>query len=176
MIDAQKNDVKLQKRLQLVRNGDKSDYFIEEDEGLFYKNKLYVPNVHEMKKKLMYESHNTVFTMHHGSNKMYRNLKQYYWWRVIKKDIEEYVSKCLTCQEVKAEHQVPSGLLNPISIPQWMWYKITMNFVSGFPLTQRKHDSVWVIVDRLTKSTHFLPIWLDYSMDRLAELYVNEIV
>ena len=76
----------------------------------------------------------------------------------------------------KVEHQVPSGLLNPIPIPQWKWDNITMDFVSGFPLTQKKHDSVWVIVDRLTKSAHFLPVRLDYSMDRLAEMYVSEIV
>ena len=93
----------------------------------------------------------------------------------MKTDISEYVSKCLTCQLVKAEHQVPSGLLNPLPIPQWKWDNIIMDFVSGFPLTQRKHDSVWVIVDRLTKSTHFLPVLLDYSMDCLVELYVSEI-
>ena len=92
------------------------------------------------------------------------------------KEISEYVSKCLTCQQVKAEHQVPSSLLNPLPILQWKWDNITMDFVSGFPLTQRKHDAVWVIVDRLTKSAHFLPIRLDYSMDRLAELYMSEIV
>ena len=94
----------------------------------------------------------------------------------MKKDVTEYVSKCLTCQQVKDEHQVPSGLLNLIPIPQWKWENITVDFVSGFPLTQRKHDSVWVIVDRLTKSAHFLLVQLDYSMDRLAELYVNKII
>ena len=94
----------------------------------------------------------------------------------MKRDIAEYVSKCLTYQQVKAEHQVPSDLLNPIPIPQWKWVNIIMDFVSGFPLTQKKHDSVWVIVDRLTKSSHFLPVRLNYSMDRLAELYVSEIV
>ena len=94
----------------------------------------------------------------------------------MKKDVTEYVSKCLTCQQVKAEHQVPSSLLNPLPILQLKWVNITMDFVSGFPLTQKKHDSVWVIVDRLTKSTRFLPVRLDYSIDRLAELYVNEIV
>ena len=94
----------------------------------------------------------------------------------MKKDVVEYVSKCLTCQQVKAEHQVSSGLLNPIPIPQWKWDNITMDFVFGFPLTQKKHDSIWVIVDRLTKFAHFLPVRLDYSMDRLAEMYVNEIV
>ena len=94
----------------------------------------------------------------------------------MKKDIVEYVSKYLNCQQVKVEHQVPSGLLNPISIPQWKWDNITMDFVFGFPLTQKKHDSVWVIVDKLTKFAHFLPVRLDYSMDQLAELYVSEII
>ena len=107
---------------------------------------------------------------------MYQDLKQHYWWRGMKKDIVEYVSKCLTCHQVKAEHQVLSGMLNPIPIPQWKWDNITMDFVSIFPLTQKKHDLVWVIVNKLTKSAHFLPIWLDFFMDRLAELYVSEIV
>ena len=88
----------------------------------------------------------------------------------------EYVSKCLMCQQVKAEHQVPTGLLNPLPIPQWKWDNITMDFVSGFPLTQQKHGSVWVIVDNLTKLTQFIPVKMDYSMDRLAELYVEEII
>ena len=132
----------------------------------------------ELKKKLMYESHNIVFTMHPGGNKMHQDLKQDYWWRGMKKNVTEYVSKCLTCltcQQVKAEHQVSSSLLNPFPIPQWKWDNITMDFVSIFPLTQKKHDYVWVIVDKLTKSAHFLPVRLDYSMDRLVELYVNEI-
>ena len=90
----------------------------------------------------MYESHNTIFTMHLGGNKMYQDLKQYYWWQGMKKDIEGCVSKCLTCQQVKAKHQVPSGLLNLIPIPQWKWDNITVDFVSGFLLTQMKHDSV----------------------------------
>ena len=97
MIDAQKDDVKLKERVQLVSNGDKTDYFINDDGGLYYKSRLCVPNVQELKKKLMYESHNTVFTMHPGGNKMYQDLKQYYWWRGMKKDIAEYVSECLTC-------------------------------------------------------------------------------
>ena len=76
----------------------------------------------------------------------------------------------------QAEHQVPIGLLNPPLIPQWKWDNITMDFVSGLPLTQQKHDSIWVIVDKLTKSAHFIPVRMDYSMDRLAKLYVKEIV
>ena len=114
--------------------------------------------------------------MHPGSTKMYRDLKQFYWWSGMKKDIVDYVSKCLTCQQVKAEHQVPSGLLNPVPIPQWKWDTITMDFVTSLPLTQRKHDAVWVIIDKLTKSAHFLPVRTDYSLERLAELYIREIV
>ena len=94
----------------------------------------------------------------------------------MKRDVIEYMSKCLTCQQVKAKHQVPTGLLNPLPIPQWKWDNITMDFVSGFPLTQQKHDSVWVIVDKLTKYTHFIPVKMEYSMDQLAKLYVKEIV
>ena len=151
--------------VELVRNEDKPDYVIDEKGSLFFKSRLCVPNDMDLKKKLMHESHNTVFIMQLGSNKMYQDLKQYYWWRGMKKDISEYVSKCLTCQQVNAEHQVLYGLLNPLSIPQWKWDNITMDFVSSFSLTQKKRDSVWVIVDRLTKSAHFLPVRLDYSMD-----------
>ena len=176
IVNAQKNVAKLQETAQLVSTGDKTDFAIDGSGGLLYKNKFCVPNDMKLKKKILYEIHNIVFAMHPGSNKMYQDMKQYYWWRGMKKDISEYVAKCLTCQQVKAEHQVPSGLLNPLPIPQWKWDNITMDFVSGFPLTQRKHDAVWVIVDRLTKSAHFLPIRLDYSMDRLADLYVDEIV
>ena len=137
MIDAQKNDVKLQQMVQLVKNGDQTDYFIEEDGGFYYNSRLCVSNVQELKKKLMYESHNTLFTMHPGGNKMYQNLKQYYWWRGMKRDIGEYVSKCMTCQQVKAEHQVPYGLLNLIPIPQWKYDNITIDFVSDFPSPKR---------------------------------------
>ena len=135
-----------------------------------------MPDDKELKQKLLFEAHNMVFTMHPGGNNMYQDLKQFYWWKGMKRDVTEYVFKCLTCQQVKVEHQVPTGLLNPLPIPQWKWDNITMDFVSGFPLTQQKHDSVCVIVDRLTKSAHFIPVRIDYSMDQLAELYVDEIV
>ena len=171
-----KNDEELQKKLQMVRDGDKTKFLEKEAGILYFQNRLCVPYDKELKQKLLFEAHNTIFTMHPGGNKMYQDLKQFYWWKGMKRDVTEYVSKCLTCQQVKAEHQVPTGLLNPLPIPQWKWDNITMDFVSGFPLTQQKHDSVWVIVDRLTKSAHFIPVRIDYSMDRLTELYVDEIV
>ena len=93
----------------------------------------------------------------------------------MKRDVSEFVTKCLVCQRVEAKHQVPSGLLQPIRIPEWKWDRITMDFVVRFPLTGRKHDSVWVVVDQLTKSAHFLPVRTDYSLDNLAELYIKKI-
>ena len=86
------------------------------------------------------------------------------------------MTKCLVCKKVKVKHQVPSRLLQLIRIPEWKWDQITMDFVVGLPLTRRKHDSVWVVVDRLTKSAYFLPVITDYSLDKLAELYIKEIV
>ena len=92
----------------------------------------------------------------------------------MKRDVSKFVTKCLVCQRVKVEHQVPSGLLLPTRIPEWKWDRITMDFVVGLPLTGRKHDSVWVIVDRLTKSTHFLPVRTDYSLDKLSDIAVYQ--
>ena len=86
-------------------------------------------------------------------------------WKVTK--------KCLTCQQVTLEHQRPSGLLQQLPIPDWKWDMITMDFVSGLPRTSSGYDAIWVIVDRLTKTAHFLPIKKTYSTDRLVRLYVN---
>ena len=82
----------------------------------------------------------------------------------MKKNVAEYVSKCLVCQQVKAKHQKPIETLQPLSIPKWKWEHITMDFVVGLPRTQTGHDGIWVIMDRLTKSTHFLVILNTFSL------------
>nr|GEZ61304.1 transposon Ty3-I Gag-Pol polyprotein [Tanacetum cinerariifolium] len=104
------------------------------------------------------------------------DLKQLYWWPNMKVDIATYVSKCQTCLRVKAEHQKPSGLLVQLEIPQWKWDNITMDFVTKLPRTSSGYDTIWVIVDRLTKSAHFLPMREDDSMDKLTKLYLKEVV
>ncbi|GJX79723.1 putative reverse transcriptase domain-containing protein [Tanacetum coccineum] len=125
---------------------------------------------------IMDEAHKSKYSVHPGADKMYYDLRDKYWWPKMKKDIPEYVSKCLTCLKVKAEHQRPSGLLQQPEIPVWKWEGIAMDFVTKFPRTSSGHDTIWVIVDRLTKSAHFLPMCEDYKMERLARLYLNEIV
>ncbi|GJR44382.1 putative reverse transcriptase domain-containing protein [Tanacetum coccineum] len=124
----------------------------------------------------MDEAHKSKYSVHPGADKMYYDLRDKYWWPGMKKDIVEYVSKCLTCLKVKAEHQRLSGLLQQPEIPVWKWEGIAMDFVTKLPRTSSGHDTIWVIVDRLTKSAHFLPMREDYKMERLARLYLNEIV
>ncbi|XP_012437678.1 uncharacterized protein LOC105763843 [Gossypium raimondii] len=97
-------------------------------------------------------------------------------WPGLKQEVTNFVSSRLACQQVKAEHQLPSGLLQLVTIPLWKWECVTIDFVSGLPLTPTKKDSVWVIKDRLTKSAHFIPIWTDYSLQKMAKLYISEIV
>ena len=126
--------------------------------------------------RVLDEAHKSVFAMHPDNNKMYRDLKQTYWWPKMKKEIAEYVSKCLQCQQDKAEHQKPGGLLQPLHIPEWKWEHVTMDFVVGLPRTSRGMDSVWVIVDKLTKSAHFLPVKTTFTAYRLTTIYVDEIV
>ena len=124
----------------------------------------------------MEEAHSSAYVMHPGSTKMYRTLKEHYWWNGMKKEIASFVSRCLTCQQVKVEHQKPAGKIQLLPIPVWKWEKITMDFVTGLPRTQKQHDAIWVIVDRLTKSAHFLPVNVEDSLEKLAQLYVDEIV
>ncbi|KAD7477647.1 hypothetical protein E3N88_00783 [Mikania micrantha] len=143
---------------------------------LYFKNRAWIPVLGNIRPIILDEAHKSKYSIHPGADKMYKDLKDFYWWPGMKKQIAEYVNKCLTCLKVKAEHQRPSGLLQQPEIPMWKWEQISMDFITKLPRTAYNHDAIWVIVDRLTKSAHFLPIREDYSMDRLAKLYINEIV
>ncbi|RVW60165.1 Transposon Ty3-I Gag-Pol polyprotein [Vitis vinifera] len=121
-------------------------------------------------------AHRAKYTIHPGNTKMYQDLKRQFWWSGMKRDIAQFVANCQICQQVKAEHQRPAGLLQPLPIPEWKWDNITMDFVIGLPRTRSKKNGVWVIVDRLTKSAHFLAMKTTDSMNSLAKLYIQEIV
>ncbi|GKD27122.1 putative reverse transcriptase domain-containing protein, partial [Tanacetum coccineum] len=107
---------------------------------------------------------------------MYQDLRQLYWWPNMKGNIATYVSKCLTCAKAKAEHQKPSGLLVQPEIPEWKWEKITVDFVTKLPKMANGYDTIWVIIDRLTKSAHFLPMRENDPMEKLMKLYMKEVV
>jgi hypothetical protein len=129
-----------------------------------------------MKESILREAHDSAYSIHPGSTKMYKDLKTRYWWNGMKRDVAEYVAQCDTYQRVKAEHQRPAGLLQPLNIPEWKWEEIGMDFIVGLPRTQAGYDSIWVIVDRLTKVAHFIPIKTTYSGAKLAELYMSRIM
>ncbi|GJW00754.1 reverse transcriptase domain-containing protein [Tanacetum coccineum] len=148
----------------------------KEGESLYFMDRIWVPLVGGMRTMIMDEAHKSKYSVHPGADKMYYDLRDMYWWPGMKRDIATYVSKCLTCSKVKAEHQRPSGLLQQPEIPEWKWDKITMDFITKLPRSKSGHDTIWVIVDRLTKSAHFLAIREDYSTEKLAKIYVDEIV
>jgi hypothetical protein len=103
-------------------------------------------------------------------------LKQKCWWYGLKRDVAAHVAMCDVCQRVKAEHQRPAGLLHPLKIPEWKWEEIGMDFITGLPRTQKGYDAIWVIVDRLTKVAHIIPVKTTYKGSQLAELYMARIV
>ncbi|GJU36764.1 putative reverse transcriptase domain-containing protein [Tanacetum coccineum] len=136
----------------------------------------WLPCYGDLRSVIMHESHKSKYSIHPGSEKMYQDVKKLYWWPNMKADIATYVSKCLTCARVKAEHQSPSGLLVQPEIPEWKWDIITMDFITKLPKSPQGFDTIWVIVDRLTKSAHFLPIRENDPLDKLTRLYLNRIV
>ncbi|GKD42211.1 putative reverse transcriptase domain-containing protein [Tanacetum coccineum] len=140
------------------------------------KNRSWLPLFGNLRDLIMHESHKSNYSIHPSSDKMYQDLKKLYWWPNMKAIIAEYVGKCLTCSRVKAECQKPSGLLVQPEIPMWKWERITMDFVTKLPKTSSGHDTIWVIVDRLTKSAHFIPTRETYTMENLTRLYIKEIV
>ncbi|GJX48506.1 putative reverse transcriptase domain-containing protein [Tanacetum coccineum] len=146
------------------------------DGTLCLDNRSWLPCYGDTRSLVMHESHKSKYSIHPGSDKMYHDLKMLYWWPNMKAEIATYVSKCLTCAKVKAEHQRPSGLLVQPDIPEWKWEKITMDFITKLPKTAAGFDSIWVIVDRLTKSAHFLPMKETDSTEKLTRLYMKEIV
>ncbi|GJZ70509.1 putative reverse transcriptase domain-containing protein [Tanacetum coccineum] len=157
-------------------NGTDQQMEKREDGSLHYMDRIWVPLVGGVRTKIMDKDHKTRYSVHHGTDKMYYDLRDMYWWPGMKKEIAIYVSKCLTCAKVKAEHQRPSDLLQKPKIPEWKWEKIAMDFITKLPRSSNGHDAIWVIVDMLTKLSHFLAIREGYSMEKLARLYINEIV
>jgi hypothetical protein len=114
---------------------------------LWFKDRLVVPRRGALKKKILDEAHTLRYSIHPGSTKMNHNLRQQFWWTRMKRETAYYVSECDICRKVKADYMKPGGLLQPLSIPDWKWDGITMDFIVGLPLTPHMFDLIWVIVD-----------------------------
>jgi hypothetical protein len=142
----QLEDAKLKEIQQLIKDN-KTSAFSEDSRGTLWLGKrICVPNLKHLKELILREAHDSTYSIHPGSTKMYKHLKTHYWWYGMKRDIVEYVSLCDTSQRVKAEHQRPTGLLQPLKIPEWKWEEIGMDIIVGLPHTQAGYDSIWVIV------------------------------
>ena len=144
----QMQDDELIKEVHKIMNGDFGENFwITQDGVLTMKGRVYVSDIDDLRRAIMEEAHYSAYAMHPGSTKMYQTIKENYWWSGMKKDIVDFISKCLMCQQVKAEYQKPVETLQPLPIPEWKWEHITINFVVDFPRTKIGHDAIWVIVD-----------------------------
>ena len=173
--EAQKQDRRATYIKDMIKQGVTENHDISPSGLVRFQKRIYVPPKADLRRKILDEAHKSKYTLHPGATKMYHNLKSVYWWPGLKSDVTKYVARCLTCQKVKIEHQRPPGLLQCPEIPQWKWENVTMDLVVGLPKI-RNYDAIWVIVDRFTKSAHFLPINAGYSPEKLAEIYIKEII
>jgi hypothetical protein len=147
----QKDDEKINEIRQLIIDGKGKD-FCEDAEGVvWFEDRLCVPDIKSIREMILKEAHETAYSIHPGSEKMYQDLKKRLWWYGMKREIAEYVVVCDSCQRIKAEHQRPTGLLQPLQIPQWKWDEIGM-------------------------AAHFIPVKTTYNGAVLAELYMSRIV
>nr|KYP59990.1 Retrotransposable element Tf2 [Cajanus cajan] len=172
----QVQDTGLNKVRELL-GSEKAEGFEQDMDGILrYKGRICIPQDEELKKLILEEGHKSKLSVHPGMTKMYQDLKKMFWWNGMKREIAEYVASCIVCQKAKVEHQKPGGLLQMMEVPEWKWDSITMDFVVGLPRSAKNCDSIWVIVDRLTKCAHFLPMNIKWSLEKLTQLYIKEIV
>lgn len=174
--EAQKLDVKLVDLMTGVNSEAGSDFKVDEQGLLRFRNRICIPDDAEMRNMILEEGHRSSLSIHPGATNMYHDLKRLFWWSGLKRDVAQLVYACLTCQKSKVEHQKPAGLLMPLDVPEWKWDSISMDFVTGLPSTPKGFDAIWVVVDRLTKSAHFIPIDISYPVSRLAEIYIGVVL
>jgi hypothetical protein len=167
----QLENAKIQEIIEQIKE-DKAPRFSVDDQGtLWYKKRLCVPEIKEIRELILREAHDSTYSIHPRSTKMYHDLKSRYWWYGMKRAIAEYVALCDNCQRVKAKRQRPAGLLQPLKIPEWKWEEISMDFIVGLPKTQNGYDSIWVIVDRMSKVAHLIPAKTTYKGSKLCMEY-----
>jgi hypothetical protein len=176
IVDAQRND-KGMKHIHEKMEVRKANCFRRDDQGVvWFNNRIVVPKNDEIRQQILDEAHLSRYSIHPGSTKMYHDLKQHYWWKKMKIEIACYVARFDTCRGVKAIHMKTAGPLQSLPIPTWKWEDISMDFIVGLPRTTKGYDSIWFIVDRITKIDHFLPVKTDHPVVVYAQLYIARIL
>jgi hypothetical protein len=176
IIAAQRTDVGMGHLRQRMESGEAQCFQQDADGVMWFKNRLVVLKDFALHRKIMDEAHCSRYSIHSGTNKMYQDLRKNFWWTRMKREIARYVSECDTCRRIKADHLRPVGNLQPLSILEWKWENIFMDFIVGLPRTSHGYNSIWVIVDHLTKSAHFILVATTYRVGQYAELYISHIV
>jgi hypothetical protein len=162
-------DAKIQEIKDPITEG-RGPKFMEDEQGtIWFKDRICVIEIESLRETILKETHDSNYSIHPRSTKMYQDLKQRYWWYGLKRDVAAHVSMCDVCQRVKAEHQKPAGLLYPLKMTKWKWEEIGIDFITGLPRTSKGYDSIWVIVDRLTKVAHFIPVKTTYKGSQSTE-------
>jgi hypothetical protein len=150
-------------------------YEIKEDGLLMYKNRIYVPSSGELRNLVLKEMHDIPYARNLGYQTKITTVRSQFFYSGMKKDVSYYIARCMEFQKVKAEHRNPTGLLLPLPIPEKKWEVITMDFMTGLPRENKKHDSIIVVVDKLTKFVHFLPMKTTHTTTNIVEIFMKEI-
>ena len=177
VIESQGHDTKIVSITDRVQSGIGNEgWTVHADGSLRYRGQVVVTQLTDLRDEILREFHCSRFIVHPDGTKMYQGLRRQYYWSGIKRHVGDFVQRCLTCQQVKAEHQKPTGLLQPLEVVEWKWEHVKMDFVTHLHRTPQGHDAICVIVDRLTKWTHFLAVRMTFTLERFCRLYIREIV
>eukprot|EP00253_Pinus_taeda_P020306 PITA_20306 len=172
--DTEYQQLKLQIQ-QFAREDSQQEYELDDAGRIYFQKRLYVPNQSRIRNLIMDEFHVSHYAGHPGYQKMITAIRKEYFWPGMKKDIVEYLSRCLECQQIKAEHQHPARLLKPLPVPEWKWEIISMDFITGLPKTKRNNDSIFVVVDKLSKAAHFIPVQSTYRAAQIAHIFMQNV-
>jgi hypothetical protein len=140
-----------------------------------YRGRIYLPNFNELKNMILREMRNVPYVGHPGYHKTIAVIKSQHYWRGMKKKVVDFIAKFLECQKVRAEHRHQASFLHPLPIPEWKWEVVTMDFITKIPKTSKQHDSIMVVVDKLTKAAHFIPVKLTHKEANIVDVYMRQI-
>jgi hypothetical protein len=149
---------------------------MKEDGLLMHKTRIYVPSSREHRNLVLKEMHNVPYVWHLGYQKTIAPVRRQLFWQGMKEYVVDYISRCMECQRVKAQHRHPVDLLQPLPIPEKKWKVVTIDFITKLPMKTRQHDSIMFVVDKLTKAAHFVPLKMTHTTTNIAEINIREIV
>jgi len=151
------------------------DYALQDGGILKMRGRVYIPNSGELRKSVLQEMHNVPYAGHPEYQKTMIAVRKEYFWLGMKKYVAEYIAKCVECERVMVEHRHPIGLLQPLLIPEWKWEVVTIDFITKLPRSSSRHDSIMVVVDKLTKAAHFVPVRSTHKATDITKIYMKEI-